>query len=125
MLLAHEMGTNRILHVNRLLPGRLLSIYMIFQENQERYRKCVASFTHDGALTLSLLAATFVIFCMPGSRGGAVGDRAPLKKYKNIGFLSNTGPDLVKITKLQSQYSILGHYRPVSEMPFKSASLAG
>ena len=41
----------------------------------------------------------------------------PLKKHKNIGFLSNTGPDALKITKLTSQHSMLGHHRPASETP--------
>ena len=42
--------------------------------------------------------------CMCGSRGGGgQGVRTPLKNHKNIkniGFLSNTGPDPLKITKL-------------------------
>ena len=29
-------------------------------------------------------------------RGGGQGVRTPLKNYKNIGFLSNTGPDPLK-----------------------------
>ena len=33
----------------------------------------------------------------------------PLEYYKNTGFLSNTGPDPLKITKLTIQHSILGH----------------
>ena len=33
----------------------------------------------------------------------------PLKNHKNIGFLSNTGPDPLKITKLPSQHSMLGN----------------
>ena len=38
--------------------------------------------------------------------GGAEGpDPPPLKNHKNIGFLSNTGPDPQKITNLQSQQS--------------------
>ena len=43
------------------------------------------------------------------------GDRRsgpPLKNHKNIGFLSNTGPDPLK--KLQSQHSMLGNHRPAS-----------
>ena len=31
-----------------------------------------------------------------GSRGGTGGPDPPLKNHKNIGFLSNTGPDLLK-----------------------------
>ena len=59
---------------------------------------------------------------MRGSRGGGWGGQGiltPLENYKNIGFLSNTGPDPLKITKLQSQHSMLGHQRPASETPFK------
>ena len=47
------------------------------------------------------------------------GDPDPLKYHKNIGFLSNTGPDPLKITKLSSQHSILGHHRPASETSLK------
>ena len=32
-----------------------------------------------------------------------------MENYKNIGFLSNTGPDPLKITKLPIQHSLLGH----------------
>ena len=35
----------------------------------------------------------------------------PLNNHKKIGFLSNTGPDPLKITKLQSQHSMLGHHQ--------------
>ena len=48
-----------------------------------------------------------------------------LKNHKNIGFLSNTGPDPLKITKLPSQHSMLGHHRPASETPFNGVLLAG
>ena len=43
----------------------------------------------------------------------------PPWKHKNIGFLSNTVPDPLKITKLLSQHSMLGHHRHASETPFK------
>ena len=43
----------------------------------------------------------------------------PLENKKNIGFLSNTGPDPLKITKLPIQHSISDHHRPASETPFK------
>ena len=36
----------------------------------------------------------------------------PPEKSQKLGFLSNTGPDFLKITKLPS------HYRPASETPF-------
>ena len=43
----------------------------------------------------------------------------PLENHKNIGFLSDTGPDPMKITKLSSQHSTLGHHRRASATPFK------
>ena len=60
---------------------------------------------------------------MSGSRGGGGGVvRGPdplLENYENTGFLSNTGPDPLKITKLPIQHSMLGHHRPTSKTPFK------
>ena len=43
----------------------------------------------------------------------------PLENHKSIGFLSNTGPDPLKITNLTNKHSMLEHYRPSSETPFK------
>ena len=51
--------------------------------------------------------------------GGGRGSGPPMVNYKNVGFLSNTGPDPLKITKLPNQYSMLGHHRPASETPFR------
>ena len=57
---------------------------------------------------------------MRGPRGGKdMGSRPPLESHKNTGFLSKTGPDLPKITKLSSQHSMLGHHQPASKTPFK------
>ena len=44
--------------------------------------------------------------------GLGAGVRIPLtpEKSPNIGFLSNIGPDPLKITKLPSQHSMLGHH---------------
>ena len=64
---------------------------------------------------------------MRGSRGGGGGggggtgglDPSHLKNYQNKGFLSNTGPDPIKITKLSSLHSMLGRHRHASETPFK------
>ena len=39
--------------------------------------------------------------------------------HKFIGFPCNTGPDPLEITKLPSQHSTVGHYRPASETPFQ------
>ena len=43
----------------------------------------------------------------------------PLKNRNAIGFLSNTGPDPLKITKLPSQHSMSGHHWHTSETSFK------
>ena len=55
--------------------------------------------------------------CLCGSREGTGGPS--LKNHKNIGFLSNCGPDPLNITKLPRQHSMLGHHQHASETPFK------
>ena len=60
---------------------------------------------------------------MRGSRGGGGGGRGsgpPLENHKNIGFFSNTGPDPLKIVKLPSQLSILGHNWHASETRWRT-----
>ena len=52
-----------------------------------------------------------------GSRGWDRRSGPPLENYKNIGFLSNTGLDPLKITKLPSQHSMLGHHRGIWILP--------
>ena len=59
-----------------------------------------------------------------GSRGGQQGVHTP-QKYHKKGFLSNTGPDPLKIAKLLGQNSMSGHHQDVSEMPFNDILLAG
>ena len=49
---------------------------------------------------------------------GATGGSDPLKNHQNIGFLSNTGPDPLKITKLPSQHSMWGHHLRADDCPF-------
>ena len=49
------------------------------------------------------------VLYIPCADGGQ-GVRTPTKNHKNMGFLSNTSPDTLKITKLLSQHSILGSY---------------
>ena len=53
---------------------------------------------------------------MGGSRGDGQLARSgsTLKNHKNIGFLSNTGPDPLKITKLQSLHSMTCQRNAVS-----------
>ena len=58
--------------------------------------------------------------CTDPEGGGGQGIWTPLKKTQNIGFLSNTGPDPLKITKLPSLNSMLGHHRHLN-----GVSLAG
>ena len=45
------------------------------------------------------------------------GGSDPPENHKNIGLLSNTGPDHLIFTKLQSQHSMLGHRWSASETP--------
>ena len=58
-----------------------------------------------------------------GSRGRK--GSGPPENHKNIEFLSNTGPKPLKITKLPSQHSMLGHHQHASKTPFNGILLAG
>ena len=42
---------------------------------------------------------------------GGLDTPPPLKNHKNIGFPNNIDPDPLKITKLPSQHSMVGHYQ--------------
>ena len=46
------------------------------------------------------------------SRGGR-GSRTRLKNHKSLGFLSKSGPDPLKTTKLPSLHSMFGHNLPM------------
>ena len=72
----------------------------------------------DTTIVISTLLTSWVD--PEGWGGGEQGVRTPLKNPKNIGFPSNIDPDPVKITKLPSQHSIVGHYRHANNV-----SLAG
>ena len=50
---------------------------------------------------------------------GNRGSEPPLENHKNIVFLAIQVPIPLKIVKLPSQLSILGHNRHASETPFK------
>ena len=50
---------------------------------------------------------------------GDTGPGPQMINHKNIGFLSNTGPDPLKTTKLPIQQSMLDHHMHASETPFK------
>ena len=56
---------------------------------------------------------------MCGSKGGGGNGSGPPENLKNIVFLRNTGLDQLKIKKLPSQHSMLGHHWHASETPFK------
>ena len=79
------------------------------------------------AIRLTIYICAFAVsldtYLKHAVRGSKDGDRGfgppPLKNHKNTGFLSITGPDPLKITKLPNQHSILGHHRHASETPFK------
>ena len=60
------------------------------------------------SFTISDTISFHSVHCVPYADpegGGAQGVRTPVKNHKNIGFLSNTGLDPLKITKLPSQPS--------------------
>ena len=94
-----------------LIKWSLISTIMLLSQTAEhcnsRHRECEAQNTDSQN--------------MCRSRGGTGGPDPPppMENYTNIGFLSNTGPDPLKITKLPIQHSLLGHHRPASEMTFK------
>ena len=57
---------------------------------------------------------------MCGSRGGGgTGGPDPPRKSQKYRYFSHTGPDSLKIVKLSSQLSILGHNRLASKTSFK------
>ena len=54
-----------------------------------------------------------------GGGGGTGGPDTPWKITKIQGFLAILMQDLLKITKLPSHHSNVGHYRHASKMPFQ------
>ena len=83
----------------------------------------IASTSSNGPLKRACgIHASLHVQIQRGDRGSASPPPPPPppgKLQKNIGFLSNTGPNPLKITKLPIQHSMLGHHRPASETPFK------
>ena len=67
-----------------------------------------------------LTCLAFITEISKGGGGGGVPE-----KSQNIGFLSNSSSDPLKITKLPSQHSMLGHHRTACETPLNGGSLAG
>ena len=76
-------------------------------------------------VVLQFVHSTQYIFnVMGGTRGEDRGPdpTRPVMNHKFIGFLGNTGPELLinhKATNIPSQNSMLCHHRHASEMPFK------
>ena len=58
---------------------------------------------------------------MGGSRGGGGGAGGPDPPEKAHTITSNIDPDPLKITKLPSHHSMVGHYRHASETPWRFA----
>ena len=71
------------------------------------------------------LLITVNISCAYQERGLGVRTPTPLENHKHIGFLSNTGPDHLRITKPPSQHSMLGHHRHASERSFQGCFAGG
>ena len=64
--------------------------------------------------------------CEFNATGSVLSPPPPLlNNHKNIGFLCNTAPDLLKLTKLPSQQSMLGHHLPANSMAFRSRANDG
>ena len=61
----------------------------------------------------------YIHWSVPCGTGVKESGPPPPENHKNIEYLSNTGPDPLKFSKLPSQHSTLGHYRHPSETPFK------
>ena len=72
-----------------------------------------------------LSLTTEMVSCTDPEGGRGSGPPPPPWKIAKIGFLSNTGPDPLKITKIPSLHSMLSHHRPAIETPFNGVSLAG
>ena len=61
-----------------------------------------------------------LISCADPEGGGAGVWTPPLKNHKNLGFLSDSGPDPLKIHKAtEPAFSMLGHHQHASKTPFK------
>ena len=84
--------------------------YCLFEQQRLR-RGCT------NAQTRQAICFPFtLITCADPEGGGGGGQGARMKNHKNIGFLSNTGPDPLEY---HSQYSMLCHHRHAIETPFK------
>ena len=98
-----------------MFPNDLIDFVRHGQHIKPRTSDCVNIGQNSKLLKISMnndycieQSALFLVLLMCGYRGGGGGQGVrtpPLENYKNIGFLSNTGPVPLKITKLPSQHS--------------------
>ena len=73
-------------------------------------------------VSILLICIVIVLLCAdPEGAGVRTPPPPPPEKitHKNIEFLSKTGPDSLKNTKLPSQHSMSSHHLPASETSFK------
>ena len=82
----------------------MLNIYFVLGNNADSFN-WVFTFCQNSHLGVSGLQRAKHMVNMCRSRGGT-GVRTPLKNHINIGFSSNTGPDLLKNSSYMYQASI-------------------
>ena len=127
-------GTNLTLNSDLALVSTQVKtlLYIVRQKSRESSDKSMS--TCDGVrhipghwkinktLPLLLLIGGCSAYADPEGGGRGSGPPSKITKYR---FFSSTGPDPVKIVKLLSQLSILGHIRHASKTPFKWRFIGG
>ena len=90
-----------------------------------KYTKCLTKAdAHDKMGFQYISISVYIVRSHARIQRGDRGSGAPpLKNHKNIEFLSNTGQDPLKFSKLPSQHSTLGYHRHASEATFKAFRL--
>ena len=116
-----HQGSFRFGYVNFYLCLYILKPYYFILYIFIQLRQNVVNRMYKRSRPKPLVSGLHVSACAvpEGGGGGRGSGPPPLENYKNIGFLSNTGPDPFKITKLPIQHSMLGHHR------LNGVSLAG
>ena len=83
-------------------------------DHELKFKSVICLLFYDLVFSFLLLFVPWDACADPeGGSGGLDPTPENLQSYR---FLSNIGPDPLKITKLPSQRSISGHHRPASEM---------
>ena len=114
-------GTNPTLNSDLALVSTQVKILLYIVGLKARESSDTSMSTCDGVRhipghwkinkTLALLLLIGGCQCMCGSGGGQGVRTPPPRKSQKYVFFSNTGPDPLKIVKLPSQLSIMGHNR--------------